>query len=300
MGTSLIGVRWTDRESKRYMDVLRSEWFATPGAVAEITHDVLGPKGGLYRARCQLLVRDTVADLDYEPFADFNLRQGMYLGLLRLHFEPGKREMPIRVEWRYSGRKTFSSRVTAELVRYPLPPLPPYKPKLGAVKTSTSQVLERPGQVRFRSTLMIAYRGRCCISGCPVSEALEGAHIDRFCGASSDHPQNGLLLRQDLHSLFDAGLLAVDPDTLIVHFAARTLTWAEYAALNGKARLAEPKDGGNSYSPSRDALRRRWRRFKRNEQTHDTAQPQHGADRGRPFSSVTTRRSVAAGPRRSC
>src|SRR5271155_3471993 len=42
---------------------------------------------------------------------------------------------------------------------------------------------------------------------------LEAAHISPYRGLQSNHPQNGLLLRADLHSLFDLGMLAVDPLT---------------------------------------------------------------------------------------
>ena len=263
MPPELVGIRWTDPESTGYMDLLQAELFANEGTVEEITHAVLGPHGGLYQARCRLIVQDTTADLDYEAFPDFNKRWGMLLGLLRLHFLDGKRDRLIRVQWRYKGRKRFSPTATANIDPDPLPQLKPYKRETRAGKYVTREVRERPGQIRFRCKLMMAYGGKCCISGCSVSDALDGAHIDPFSGASSDHPQNGLLLRQDLHSLFDANLLAVHPDTRIVHLAARTLVWPEYAALNETAQLADPKAGGDSYKPSHEALKRRWRRFNR-------------------------------------
>ena len=245
------------------MDLLPAELFAKEGTVADITHAVLGPHGGLYPARCCLIVQNTSADLDYEAFPEFNKRWSMVLGLLRLHFLDGNRDRLIRVQWRYKGRKRFSPTATADIVLHPLPPLKkPYEPETRPGKYVTREVRERPGQIRFRSKLMMAYGGKCCISGCSVSDALDGAHIDPFSGASSDHPQNGLLLRQDLHSLFDANLLAVHPDTRIVYLAAPTLVWPEYAALNETAQLADPKAGGDSYRPSYAALKRRWRRFK--------------------------------------
>lgn len=71
------------------------------------------------------------------------------------------------------------------------------------------EVRVRQGQAGFRSTLLKAYRGRCAVTDYDAEEALEAAHILPYRGPLTNHPQNGLLLRADLHSLFDLGLLAV-------------------------------------------------------------------------------------------
>lgn len=63
---------------------------------------------------------------------------------------------------------------------------------------------ERIGQQRFRNQLFEAYTGRCAVSGCNVDEALEAAHIENYSGPKSQVVSNGILLRRDLHSLFDA------------------------------------------------------------------------------------------------
>jgi hypothetical protein len=68
----------------------------------------------------------------------------------------------------------------------------------------------RPEQQEFRR--MIAERDGllCAISGCEVAEILDAAHLlPRAAGGSYD-PQNGVILRADLHRLFDAGLLRLD------------------------------------------------------------------------------------------
>jgi putative restriction endonuclease len=41
---------------------------------------------------------------------------------------------------------------------------------------------------------------------------LDAAHIQPYLGAASNHVQNGLLLRTDLHRLYDQGLIGVTPD----------------------------------------------------------------------------------------
>jgi hypothetical protein len=77
-------------------------------------------------------------------------------------------------------------------------------------------VVQRQGQGDFRRALLHAYGGRCTISGCSIEAVLEAAHIIPYRGPETNHVQNGLLLRADLHTLFDLDLLWIDPDTLSV------------------------------------------------------------------------------------
>lgn len=77
-------------------------------------------------------------------------------------------------------------------------------------------VVQRRGQQKFRKALIAAYGGRCSITGCPVTPLLEAAHITPYLGPDTNSVTNGLLLRADLHTLWDLGLLAVDPETQTV------------------------------------------------------------------------------------
>lgn len=70
-------------------------------------------------------------------------------------------------------------------------------------------IVLRQGQVLFRDTLLRAYEGRCAVTGCDVLETLEAAHILPYRGEHTNAPNNGLLLRVDLHTLFDLGLIAI-------------------------------------------------------------------------------------------
>jgi hypothetical protein len=76
-----------------------------------------------------------------------------------------------------------------------------------------ASILQRPGQARFRNRLLGAYKGVCAISDCDWPEALEAAHIQRYADGGKDHITNGLLLRADLHRLFDRGKIRIDPGT---------------------------------------------------------------------------------------
>lgn len=70
-------------------------------------------------------------------------------------------------------------------------------------------VVRRQGQPKFRRLLLAAYAGRCAITGCDVESVLEAAHISPYLGKDSNSVQNGLLLRADIHTLFDLGALKI-------------------------------------------------------------------------------------------
>lgn len=98
----------------------------------------------------------------------------------------------------------------------------------------TSMQKARTGQAQFRDALMKRYKGRCVISKCAIPEALEAAHVMPHTGDPKwDHPDNGMLLRRDLHSLFDALLLSIDPKTSRVRVAERLKT-TTYGKLDGR------------------------------------------------------------------
>jgi putative restriction endonuclease len=95
--------------------------------------------------------------------------------------------------------------VSAELEVLPEPP-----PNVNAREWEIRQVLKRRGQSRFRMSLVRAYDGCCAITGCNAIDALEAAHIAPYNVTINNKTDNGLLLRADLHTLFDLGLLAVN------------------------------------------------------------------------------------------
>jgi hypothetical protein len=81
-------------------------------------------------------------------------------------------------------------------------------------------IVRRRGQSKFRSTLLRAYNHRCAVTGCEIEALLEAAHIVPYRGADTNVVNNGLLLRADIHTLFDLGLCWVDPITLVIKLAA--------------------------------------------------------------------------------
>jgi hypothetical protein len=117
------------------------------------------------------------------------------------------------------------------------------------------QIKARRGQKEFREALRQRYGDHCMISGCTLLDVVEAAHIRPYRGPADNHPANGLLLRADLHTLFDLDLLGIEPSTLRVR-------------LHPKARSAGYNDFENQrlrcpvVQPSEEALRLRWKAFR--------------------------------------
>lgn len=101
-----------------------------------------------------------------------------------------------------------------------------------------AQIVRRRGQQEFRERLLAAYNGRCAITGCDAIDALEAAHIVPYQGDVTNRSQNGLLLRADIHTLFDLYLIGVMPNTLTV-VVSEKLKGTIYRELEG-TRLREP------------------------------------------------------------
>ena len=98
----------------------------------------------------------------------------------------------------------------------------------------------REVQSRFRELLLDAYAGACAITPYDARPALDGAHILPFVGKLSDTARNGLLLRSDVHRLFDRFLLTVNTDEMTCVVSTK-LEKTRYSELDGVS-LILPKD----------------------------------------------------------
>lgn len=114
----------------------------------------------------------------------------------------------------------------------------------------------RPGQPLFREMLINAYGAHCCVTGTAVPEALEAAHICAYRGDRSNHVANGLLLRADLHSLFDRFMFSVEPTSLEVRLSRKLKKNDTYKVLEGAKLTFNGKQ-----RPSRAALELHWKEF---------------------------------------
>jgi hypothetical protein len=119
------------------------------------------------------------------------------------------------------------------------------------------EIVQRRGQPKFRTALIEAYGGRCSITGCNAVQALEAAHITPYLGEQSNHVSNGLLLRADVHTLYDLYLISVEPVSLKVK-VAESLMATSFSELHNQ-RLNLPSD--DTARPSNAAIESRWEKF---------------------------------------
>ncbi len=111
------------------------------------------------------------------------------------------------------------------------------------------RVRDRAGQAVFRQKVLDAYGHRCCVTGETSLVVLDAAHIQPYVNSDSNHIQNGLALRTDVHKLFDAGLLTIGDDYRVV--VSARLKSTDYASYHGQEVLV-PKE--TSHRPSKEAL----------------------------------------------
>lgn len=115
-------------------------------------------------------------------------------------------------------------------------------------------IARRLGQTGFRKALLKAYDHRCAFTGCDVEQALEAAHIRPYLGERTNVVVNGLLLRSDLHTLFDLRLVRVNPSDMRIEISSK-VNGAHYQAIEGTTmRLPRSKEE----QPSVAALKWHW------------------------------------------
>ena len=121
-------------------------------------------------------------------------------------------------------------------------------------ETIERQVKARRGQQKFRNALRNRYGDSCMITGCAILDLLEAAHIKSYRGINDNNPLNGLLLRADIHTLFDLNLLAIDPLTLKIHLSKKLIE-TEYNQYHNKDLIISSK------RPDIECLKERWAIF---------------------------------------
>lgn len=70
----------------------------------------------------------------------------------------------------------------------------------------------RLGQGAFRLVVTDLYSRRCAVTRERTLPALEAAHIRPFADGGEHAASNGILMRRDLHSLFDQGYVTITPE----------------------------------------------------------------------------------------
>ena len=97
---------------------------------------------------------------------------------------------------------------TVAVAAEPVASLAPEGPRYGA------PVLVKPrlGQGTFSVAVAAAYRQACAVSGEHSLPVLDAAHIRGYAQGGTHEVSNGLLLRTDIHRLFDKGYVTVTPE----------------------------------------------------------------------------------------
>lgn len=108
-------------------------------------------------------------------------------------------------------------------------------------ETIARQIKARRGQQAFRDKLLAVYGRRCAIQRLPGAGCAGGRAHPHHRGAETIHTANGLILRADLHTLLDCGLLAVDTDGSRV-VVASSIGGPSYGNLHGRA--LRPREAG--------------------------------------------------------
>lgn len=116
------------------------------------------------------------------------------------------------------------------------------------------EVTRRRGQAKFRATLLHIYGSKCAVTGCRVTAILEAAHITPYLGPETNKPSNGILLRADIHTLWDLGLVAINPESGNF-WISPTLAESEYEAF---AESSVYTPNFISDRPSIAALKSQW------------------------------------------
>lgn len=116
-------------------------------------------------------------------------------------------------------------------------------------------VSPRLGQGAFRVIITENYNRRCAITGERTLPVLEASHIKPFSQNGPHAPHNGLLLRQDMHTLFDRGYLTINEDYQIE--VSRRIkedygNGRAYYAYHGKPLVSLP--GAITDRPARELL----------------------------------------------
>ncbi len=118
-------------------------------------------------------------------------------------------------------------------------------------------IIRRRGHPRFRQVLMRAYGGKCAITRCDTPEVLEAALIHPYRSEGTHHVSNGLLLRADLHTLFDLGQIAIDSSKMTV-IVAEPLMRSSYRLLAGRSIFLPDREELRPDPAALDEHRRTW------------------------------------------
>jgi DNA-directed RNA polymerase subunit RPC12/RpoP len=102
-------------------------------------------------------------------------------------------------------------------------------------------VFGRIGQHEFRRRLLERFGPVCALTGPQPPDSLHAAHVTPYATDPRHELAGGLLLRADLHSLFDLHLITIDSD-LLVRIDPSLRKYRELSRLDGETLRINPAD----------------------------------------------------------
>lgn len=125
----------------------------------------------------------------------------------------------------------------AECLNSPTDTFPSSQPSdiltVNAIKQRYANITYRVGQKAFRIHALDKFQHTCVITGCKVSEVLEAAHITPLHITKNHEENNCLLLRADIHKLFDIEQITINATTFNIQVSSQLFN-TEYQQLAGQ------------------------------------------------------------------
>jgi putative restriction endonuclease len=148
------------------------------------------------------------------------------------------------------GRRLWDQVLNARRIALARQEVDPGTPMYG----DPALVRQRLGQGAFRMLVMDSYQRRCAITREKALPVLQAAHIRPVSEGGRHLVTNGLLLRSDVHTLFDRGYVTITPE--YEFRASRRLrqefeNGEDYFAMEGKVLWLPPRPDDR---PSREFL----------------------------------------------
>lgn len=177
--------------------------------------DAFGPKNGAATFR---EFEESIRK--YKGANDSNPQIGCII-LSAPFFFPREDWIPVPADWKLNivqgksyDETTHEGRRLLDAVMERMPRVQPEEASEDpAVRYGYSMAPYRIGQGAFKVMVADAYNRRCAISEERTLPVLEAAHIIPFSAeGSSNAVTNGMLLRRDIHTLFDQGYITITAD----------------------------------------------------------------------------------------
>ncbi|OEF93843.1 HNH endonuclease [Vibrio splendidus] len=195
------------------MAIKRDDFLLSIWALRDDGTKVYPYKGQQGKMRGSFSVSPTGKSTDYDPYTEAELIAAIENG----HFkERGTvRMLPLEFSSK-DGRNGFSPVFFngIKVKDFPIHSKEPTTKKMAEFEDERvlSSIRNRRGQKVFRDSLLAAFGCKCCISKSSVTAVLEAAHIIGHAEETNYSIYNGVLLRADIHTLFDLGLINIFPD----------------------------------------------------------------------------------------